>query len=267
MNNSTGIQLLQSVFIFALAAGSTTTIAATVNTNKCDEEWKQVLDDKRFSDIQRKIKRWESLAPTCGRSGLYESRLGALYTRGKMFEKAQTIIEQGLAQKTSYEKELLSGLADIDLIKQDWGRAGQAYELIIKKFPDWYDGYQGLGSVKLSQQNFIEAVKYLNEANKYQHHVTTYRQLTIAHHQLNQHEQAIKALNAAFELDQELIVKDRDAMLSGAISYTKIGKYKVASGIIGMLLEARPDLRGDAEIARIQSFVDKKLKEAQSTTG
>lgn len=184
-----------------------------------------------------------------------------------MFEKAQKIIEQGLAQKTPYEKELLSGLADIDLIKQDWGRADQAYELIIKKFPDWYDGYQGLGSVKLSQQDFIEAVKYLNEANRYQHHATTYRQLTIAHHQLNQHEQAVKALNAAFELDQNLIVKDRDAMLSGAISYTKIGKYKVANDIVGMLLEARPDLRSDAEIIRIQSFIAKKLKEAQSNAG
>lgn len=258
---ASNVRLPRSIFICALTLGSMASIAATVNTNKCEEEWKQVLDDRQFSDIQSKIKHWESLAPRCAHSGLYEFRLGNLYTQAKQLEKAKALIKEGLAYKTEHDGELRLGMGDIYLFANDINGAEKEYKAVVQKYPDWFAGYQKLGTVAIARLKFNEAIKWMEEANKKQRHAFTYRELTIAHHQLNQHEQAIKALNAAFELDQNLIVKDRDAMLSGAISYTKIGKYKVANGIIGMLLEARPDLRSDAEVVRIQSFVAKKLKE------
>jgi len=238
-------------------------MAATVNTNKCEEEWIQVVDDKRFPDLQSKIKQWESLAPKCAGSGLYEFRLGNLYTQGKQFDKARRSIERGLSYKTTHEGELCIGMGDIYLLTNDTSAAEKQFKLVVQKYPDWFLGYQKLGTTDLVRQRFGEAIKWMEEANKRQQHVFTYRELTIAHHQLGQHEEAIKAMDIAFELDPGFIVKDRDAMLSGAVSFAKVKKYKAASGVIGMLLEARPDLRNDAEIIRVQQFTMKKIKEAQ----
>ena len=239
-------------------------MAATVNTNKCEEDWNQVMDDKRFPDIQSKVKQWESLTPKCAGSGLYESRLGNLYTQGKQFDKARASIEQGLSYKTKYDGELWVEMGNIYLLTNDISAAEKQFTLVVQKYPDWFLGYQGLGTADLMRHRFREAIKWLGEATKRQQHAFTYRELTIAHHHLGQHEQAVKALDIAFGLDQNLIVKDRDAMLAGAVSYTKVGKYKVANGIVGMLLEARPDLRNDTEIIRVQKFVTKKLKEIES---
>jgi tetratricopeptide (TPR) repeat protein len=187
--------------------------------------------------------------------------LGNLYTAARLYDKARKVAETGLALKTLYQKELLSTLAGVDVSEQKLDAALEKFQAVVKAYPDWYDGYEGVGTVKLMQRKFEEAIQYLNEANKRERRAYTYRNLTIAYHQLKRNEEATKAINAAYELDKD-IVKDRDAMLAAARSYVFLGKYKVADGFIKMLLQAKPEARNDPEVGQTINYISKKLKEA-----
>lgn len=239
---------------------ATSAMAASVSNTPCNAEWEKTL--KQFPKPDDRILEWSSLSEKCANSGIYESRLSTLYALAGLYDKARKVAEAGLALKTLYEKDLLGAIADADLAEQKFDRAFQQYEALIKAYPDWYDGYYGVGTIKLIQGKYEEAVRYLNEANRRdQQYAPTYRNLTLAYHKLGQHEETVKAINSAYQLNKG-IVRDRDAMLSAARSYALLGKYKVADGFLKMLLEAKPEVVNDPEVARVRDFVAKKLKEA-----
>jgi len=250
--------------LLALTLGGTSLLAtdvmaASVNKNPCNDEWEKAL--KQIPKLEDRLREWSSLGGKCGNSGIYESRLSTLYTQAGLYDKARKTAEGGLALQTSYKKELLGAIADANLAEQKIEPAYQQYEALIKTYPDWYDGYLGIGTIKLIQGKYEEAVRYLSEANKREQFAFTYRNLTLAYHKLGQHEEAVKAINAAYQIDKG-IVRDRDAMLFAARSYVFLGKYKVADGFLKMLLQAKPEVATDPEVARVRDFVAKKLKEA-----
>lgn len=234
-------------------------VTESVNKDPCNDEWQQVL--ARYPKVEDRIEHWAALS-RCAHSGIYESRLSALYNQAGMFKKARKLADAGLTLHTPYRKELLSNLAGVDLSELKLDTALRKYEAIIKHYPDWYDGYGGVGTVKLMQNKFDEAVQFLNEAVKREHeeHYYIYRNLTLAYHKLGVHEEVVKAINTAYALNKN-VVRDRDAMLCAARSYALLGKYKVANGLLGMLLQARPEVGTDPEVVRVARFVSRKLKE------
>lgn len=252
---------MRAVVIWVLSGVLSSSIAspASGNSNPCNDEWDKVL--KQSPKVEDRIRNWSALKAKCGKSGIYESRLGTLYTLAGQYDKARAVIEAGLALRTPYRKELLSTLAGVELGQQNLSRALEHYEAIIKSYPDWHDGYGGVGTVKLMQGKFEEAVRYLNEAAKRGKHRYIYRQLTIAYHQLGRNEEAVKAINAAYRLDQG-VAADRDAMLAAAKSYAFLGKYKLADGFLKMLVQAKPEARNDPEVVQTMNYVSKRLKEA-----
>jgi tetratricopeptide (TPR) repeat protein len=185
-----------------MAMPATDTIAAALNRASCNDEWDKVL--KQSAKVEDRLRNWSALSAKCGNSGIYEPRLGTLYTQAGQYDKARAVVESGLTLKTPYRKELLSTLAGVDLSQQNLSRALERYESMVKSYPDWYDGYSGVGAVKLMQGKFEDAVRYLSEAAKREKRIHIYRNLTIAYHQLGKNEEAVRAINAAYKLDQEL---------------------------------------------------------------
>jgi len=230
--------------------------------NSCEKEWDEVLSSKSLSSYDSKIEYWKSKSKACGKTGIYEFRLGHLYTMSGQLSKAESAFNNGLSYKTKYRKELLSGLADLHLKKSDWKSAESTYKRIISEYPQWYNGYQGLGIVKLIKKEFKQSIDLLNKSNQLQATSLSYRNLTIAYHQIGDHANTVNSINSAFEIDSN-IQSDRDAMLAAAVSYAKLGKYKVADGLLGMLLKARPEVQNDEQFIKIASFVSRKLKIAQ----
>jgi tetratricopeptide (TPR) repeat protein len=233
-------------------------IAATVNNNSCNQEWERVL--RQFPRPQDRLREWSSLSAKCANSGIYESRLGTLYTIAHRFDEARRAVEAGLALNTSYRKELLSTLAGVDLSESKLDAALATYQTIAKDYPDWFDGYSGIGTVEMLRGKFDEAVRYLNEANKREKRAYTYRNLTLAYHQLGKNEEATQSINEAYKLDKN-IVADREVMVAAARSYAFLGKYKAADGFMKMLLEAKPEARNDPEVVQTINYVSKKLRE------
>ena len=251
-------RILTILFFTFFVVGSATALAK----NTCEKEWDEVLSSKSMSSIESKIEYWKRKSKDCGKTGIYEFRMGHLYTASGKLSKAESALNKGLSYKTEYKKELLSGLADLHLKKRDWKSAESKYKSIIAEYPQWYNGYQGLGTVKLIKKDFKQSIDLLNKSNQLQATALSYRHLTIAYHQIGDHANTVKSINSAFKINSN-IQSDRDAMMAGAVSYAKLGKYKVSDGLLGMLLKARPEVQNDEQFITVASFISRKLKMAQ----
>jgi tetratricopeptide (TPR) repeat protein len=250
----------------AEAAGGNDTSApevkpASVNKNLCNNEWRQILQNNRT--MEGRLQRWSSLNEKCANSGLYEARLTSLYTFTRQYDKAKKTAESGLALKTSYDKELRSALAGVYLDEQDLDSALHQYQVLIKAYPDWFDGYGGVGAVKLIQHKFDDAVHYLTEADKRGHALYIYEDLTIAYHELGRNKEAADELDKGYRYDKT-IAADRDTMVAAARSYILLGRYDVADGLLKLLLRANPAVASDKQYVATVQFVNKKL---QSSAG
>jgi tetratricopeptide (TPR) repeat protein len=224
----------------------------------CNDEWRQTLQST--ATAEDKIRAWSGLKEKCDISGLYEYRLGTLYALAARYDEARSVAQTALSQGTPYEKELLSVLANADMLRENLDASLLDYETLIKKYPDYYDGYAGVGAVKLLQHKFEESIQYLNEAAKRQRTLDIYRNLTIAYSLLGRYEEAVKAINEGYAIDR-FIVKDREAMHAAAISYVHLGKLHAADGFLKMLLQADPQAANDPQIHKTMTYVSKKLDE------
>ena len=224
----------------------------------CKDEWRQTMQSP--ASTEDKIRQWSGLRAKCGISGLYEDRLGVLYLLAGRYDEARTVTQAALAPGTPYEKYLLSVIANADLGQGNLDSSLLRYEALIKKYPEYYDGYAGVGAVNVVQHKYEESIQYLNEAAKRARVLDIYRNLTIAYALLGRHEEAVKAINEAYAIDKA-IVKDRESMHAAAVSYIYLGKLHAADGFLKMLVQADPQAANDPEIHKTMVYVAKKLEE------
>jgi tetratricopeptide (TPR) repeat protein len=224
----------------------------------CNDEWQQTV--KSSADPESKIREWSGLKAKCDISGLYEARLATLYIFAGRYDEGRTVAQTALSPGSPYEKELLSVIANADMGLENLDASLLDYETLIKKYPDYYDGYAGVGAVKLLQHKYEESIQYLNEAAKHQRAFDIYRNLTIAYSLLGRHEEAVRAMNEGYAIDKS-IVKDRESMHAAAISYVRLGKLRAADGVLKMLVQADPQAANDPQIHKTVAYVSKKLEE------
>jgi tetratricopeptide (TPR) repeat protein len=240
------------------AAPSATAVTNIVNVNICDAEWTAVEALPRFAD---RVSRWQALAPKCARSGLYEARLATLETLFGRYDEAREAVRAGLALDSPYKKELLSTMAGVALNQGQLADAQKQYQALITSYPNYYDGYCGIGAIMLIERKFPEAVRYLNEAAQYAQAPIIYRHLTIAYHQLHQNQQAVDAFDKAYRLNHD-IVRDKDATHAVTRALMFLGNYRAADGAVKLLLEANPAAGADPQIQQTQQIIREKLEEA-----
>jgi len=236
---------------------SATAVTSMVNSNTCEAEWEQVAALPQPAD---RLARWRSLAPQCAKSGLYEVRLAALQTVAGQYDDAEGTARAGLALDTPYNKELLSAIAAVALNRGHYADALKQYQALIGTYPDYFDGYCGTGAVMLIERKFSDAVHYLNEAAKRAQNPIIYRHLTIAYHQLGQHQQAVEAYDKAYRLNPG-IVRDKDATHAAARALMFLGNYRAADGAINLLIQANPAAASDPEIQQSQQIIHQKLQQ------
>lgn len=227
------------------------------NANTCDAEWTQVQALPHFPD---QLARWQALAPKCAGSGLYEVRLTGLLTVTGRYDEARQAVRGGLALNTAYKKELLGADAAISLNTMQLADAQKQYQALIASYPDYFDGYCGMGALMLMERKFPQAVDYLNRAAQHQQSWIIYRHLTIAYAQLHQHQQAVEAFDKAYRLNPK-VVGDKDAIHAAARSLMFLGNYRAAEGAINLLLNANPAAGADPQIQQTERIIQQKLRE------
>lgn len=237
-------------------ARSATAGSTTVNPNTCEAEWTQVA---ALSPLAARLAPWQSLAPKCAKSGLYEVRLAALQTVTGHYDEAAKTARAGLALDTPYKKELLSALAAVALNRGQLADSLKQYQALISSYPDYFDGYCGTGAVMLIERRFSDAVSYLNEAARRAQNPIIYRHLTIAYAQLHQHQLAVEAFDKAYRLDPN-IVGDKDSIHAAARSLMFLGNYRAADGAIKLLLRANPAAGADPEVQESERIIRAKLQ-------
>lgn len=253
------IRIAGSVGMLAVLgmARSAAAVTTMVNVNTCEEEWTQVT---ALSQLADRPVRWQSLAPKCAKSGLYEVRLAALQTIAGRYDEAEKTAGAGLELGTSYKKELLSAMAAVALNRGQLADALKQYQALISSFPDYFDGYCGTGAVMLIERKFSDAVHYLNEAARHAQNPIIYRHLTIAYAQLHQHQQAVEAFDKAYRLNPN-VVGDKDSIHAAARSLMFLGNYRAADGAIKLLLKANPAAGSDPEVQQSERIIQEKLQD------
>jgi len=198
----------------------------------------------------------------CGGSGIYEYRLANLQMRAGRLESAGRTLKRGLNLDTPYKRELRAGLADLKIKKGDVKGAKEAYRKLATDYPDWYRPPQQLGAIEIDLEHFTRAIEHLRRANRLKPSDFTFRNLAIAYHVTGQHEPAVKAMNEAFALDKAA-ARDADAMLATALSYGRLNKFKVADGILRMLIKVRPEVEQTEKFQKAVRFLKRLHAQAE----
>lgn len=252
------MRIVCCIATLVVLGGSTWATAATTmsNVNTCDTEWTQVEALPHFPD---RLARWRTLAPQCAKTGIYEARLAALLTLVGRYEEAREAVRAGLALDSPYKKQLLSTMAGISLNTGQLSEAQREFQALIAAYPDYFDGYCGMGALMLMERKLPEAVRYLSEAARRQQAWIVYRHLTIAYFGLHQYRQAVEAFDRAYRLNPN-VVADKDAIDAATRSLIVLGNYRAADGAIKLLLGANPTASADPEIQQTERTIQEKLQ-------
>lgn len=232
----------------------------------CEAEFVKVMEDSRYIDLGNKIKRWKALAPQCAGTGIYESRLGTFYTQAKKYDAARKILNQGVAHKTGYEKELRLGLFAAQFRQEKPQElqelAAQAISL-VKDFPEWAGGYGALAEVRLAQHRFQEGIDNLEHANSLTPNSGAYVLLAMAYYKVDRPRDSAIAMQKALKLDKEAL-KHTQAVCATAYSLVAMGELAAADDLLVKHLKVQPAASNDPTYQKTSTFVVKKIQESQS---
>lgn len=252
---------LTSVLIAALLMTSSAPGANAATASRlaqCQAAYQEFLALPE-KDIHAQIRWWQSQEPICSGTGLYEYFLGKLHLRADRFGDATRAFQTGLELDSIYEKELQLALGDVELVQNRTEEAEEVYRRVALRYPEWSQGHHALGLALWMKGELEPAIVSLERANELNQSAATFRILTMAYYSTGNYESSADALNRAYSLD-ESISGDRDPMVAGIRSYTELGKYEVARGLLAMLLRANPDIRSDEEFLKAGFYLGARMR-------
>ena len=162
----------------------------------------------KYQSPKSKIFPWKSLKNKCGKSGLYESRLGKLYSEAGMNDEAEKVILEGISYKTTHNKILIFGLADIYIAQKKYDDAENLANQLKESYGKWFGGYFMLGNVYVLKRRFHEVINVLNKAKKLTDTMDVHLMLVLAYHQTDNHQKTVESMKSALEFsDHPLTVR------------------------------------------------------------
>lgn len=200
---------MRAAAVLVLGMTSMATVAGAAGSKAavdCEAIYQAVTDSTAFPTSQSKIRHLSEQGQGCRGTGLYESRLAYFYVESGKIDEAARVLNQGLSTRNDYHKQLKYSLADLDVTRGRLDQALRNATALKTEYPDWFGGYMLLAKITLMQRRFAESIQYGMEANKREPNSSVYLGLAIAHHQLDQDEQAVEAGLKAIEMDP-LVVK------------------------------------------------------------
>jgi len=224
----------------------------------CAADFAEVMDGPRYPALSDKIKGWEALASHCKDTGIYEARLGGLYTNAGRYEEARAVLKCGLALKSDYQQQLRLGLSDVDFRQGKIDESATESLALIKDFPDWAGGYAGLGETRLVQHRFPEAIENLERANAMEPSSGAYILLTMAYYGAGRPRESAMAMQKALRLNRSAL-ENTEAVCAAAYSLVLLGYLHEADDILTKHLKVRPGAASDREYQEAVAAIKKRL--------
>lgn len=229
----------------------------------CDQQFDTIDKSGKYPNPVTKIEQWKSLTGKCGKSGIYESRLGKLYSDAGMNEQAKKIILEGISYKTEYDKELKFSLADIYIAQGKYDEAEKLADQLQESYEDWFGGYFMQGNVFIIKRRFREAISALNKANSHTDTMDAHLMLVLAYHQSDNHQKTVESMKSAIEFsDQALTV--RSAVISAAYSLMALGRFQDAKETLSAHQKMTVGSENDQNFINAVLYLKQKLSEAQN---
>lgn len=246
----------------AFTVGLTVMYQDSKASDTCSAEYMRIINDASIPDIAAKVTRWEALQSKCASSGLYEFRLGLLYSQAKRFDDAKMALDRGSKTKGSPAREYQYAYAELELAKGNIPQAQSRYEKLRVDYPDWYLPYFSLGQISVAQQKYAVAKSYFEESLQHEPHAETYGFLATCTHQLGLDKETIEYMNKALAADPSM-AGYRNGMIAAALSAIKLGQLQHATNALALLVKAKPEVKNDAEFLRLIAVLKEKLQRGQ----
>lgn len=222
----------------------------------CEVEFGKILNQGDPFDVTGKIQQLEKqLSESCAGTGTYEGGLAKLYSLSGNNEKALRILNAAITNKLPHEKELKLGYFDVLFRQEKLAAAGDYANKLIKEFPDWYGGYISLGQVKLVNEEYVEATKYLTKSIELQEVPSAYILLVIAYFNLSDYRQSALSMQKAVRLDIDSL-SHTQAVCAASYSLVELGHKVEAKDLLVKHLKVNPDAANSAEYKKTVSLID-----------
>jgi len=250
-----------SVVWGTFAMNSVEAMASTTAKVDCDAEFVRIMEDaQQYPDARSKTNRLESLGSQCEGTGIYESRLGGLYSEQGRYDDARKVLLSGLGRETQYNKQIRIALFDVEFRQQHLPKAEAEALALIKDFPDWVGGYGALGQVRLVQHRFQEGIEDLERANSLEPTSGAYTLLAMAYYQVDRPRDSAIAMQKALRIDKDALAHTQ-AVCATAYSLVALGHLPEAEDLLAKHLKVQPKAVNDPTYQAASALIEKRIQE------
>ena len=190
----------------------------------------------------------EGLADTCAGTGLYEARLGYLYSLVGRTQEGERLLRAALETTTGFERELKTSLVNVLSAQARFDDAEDVALNLIADYPEWPGGFTALAGVLLVIGDYQGVVAAAEKSNAIAEDADTYLFLTMAHFNMRNYEESARAMQTSLRLDRAGLMHT-DAVASGAMSLLAMGHHEAGLELLERHIELVPDA---AESANFQ---------------
>ena len=232
----------------------------------CEAKW--VNDSARLisrtlakQDFDGMYRQWLSYEPDCGKTVTYSTHLALIQMLQKNFVAAKSTLSKVDSKNSTYGYLVDSAWAQLEIqealannkefTKDDYLKFERVYSNIVKKYPNWLNGYGFLGGMQTELGKHEEAIVNLEKAKKAQDYglYFVYRDLTISHAALNHNEAALDAADKAVVFNKNMF-SDPQFVIVYANTSTKLGYLADTRNALKVLLAKHPEIESNPEFVK-----------------
>jgi hypothetical protein len=240
----------------------------------CEGKWvsesgKLISNQTAEPNLDLMLSKWRAHEPSCGSTVTYITHLAIIQMLQRDFASAKATLVK-VNRKSSYGYLVDSANVQLDIqeklasnkafSQEDYLRYEGVYKNIVKKHPNWLNGYALLGGVQTELAKHKEAIANLKKAESsygYDHYYV-YRNLTISYAALNQNRAALDAADKAAALN-----KNAFADIEFVIAYANVsieeGYLGDAQNALKVLLAKQPEVENNVEFVKAAENFRKAL--------
>lgn len=230
-----GIVCFVLVFGCSLARSQVATDVAT-----CDALAIRWDENPNLGSRLDRAKGLETQGQFCIGKGIYDARLAILYLDAGDLSNADRIAKQGIARGSQYQPNLRQVLAETTLQRGEVDTAYKMAEEIAKSSPAYVPILSFLFGIDAKRENWETAFARAKKWNAIDHSALSLLALATVLHQLDRHEECVKAVYDALKLEPARIAKTT-GVLEAIFSLGILKRNQEAAELLKRHMNANPN--------------------------
>ncbi|WP_434355506.1 hypothetical protein NF212_10895 [Parasalinivibrio latis] len=167
------------------------------------------------------------------------------------------------ADLAKVQEQLRAALDNRKISSEEYVALENGYQSLIKKYPDWWVGYDGLTTLALFRNDCDAAIEYAVAANRIQLNMPSYFALTVCYNIKGEGENALFAANAAYDIDPS-VIQNPQYLIHAANAFTTAGKYEVAKNLLAKAIREAPSIKKDQNFLVAGNTLAEKMRVANN---